>query len=108
LELKKIDNIFTTSGSASTYFDSVKAVQEITGAKTIFINNDVDNIVYNKQLYVGSIGTTSKGLYTGNSTYISQKTTEDVKGIYQIKSGKYQKNICGGMIMIYILLTLLN
>ena len=90
---KKIDNIFTTSGSASTYFDAVKSVLEITGVKTIFANNDVDNTIYNKQLYVGSIGTTSKGLYTGNNTYISQKTSEEVKGIYQIKSGEYQKNI---------------
>ena len=45
---KKIDNIFTTSGSASTYFDAVKSVLEITGVNTIFANNDVDNTIFIK------------------------------------------------------------
>ena len=90
---RKINNIFTLSGTAATYFDNAKSIKEITTKKVNVISSDYNEVIYKKDLYVASTGTTSKGLYAGNIGQLSQITSDEVKGIYVINSGGYINNI---------------
>ena len=90
---RKLNNIFTTSGTAATYFDNVKSIQEVTTKTINVISSDYNEIVYKKNIYAASTGTTSKGLYVGNISQLTQVTTDEVKGVYVINSGGYKNNI---------------
>ena len=87
---RKLNNIFTTSGTAATYFDNVKSIQEVTTKIINVISSDYNEIVYKKNIYAASTGTTSKGLYVGNISQLTQVTTDEVKGVYVINSGGYK------------------
>lgn len=90
---RKISNIFTISGTAATYFDNVKSVKEVATKKVNVISSDFNEVIYEKNIFAASTGTTSKGLYVGNVGQLSQITTDEVKGIHVINTGGYVNNI---------------
>lgn len=90
---RKISNVFTSAGTAATYFDNVKSVQEVTTKTINVISSDYNEVIYKKNIYAASTGTTSKGLYVGNISQLTQVTTDEVKGVYIINSGGYKNNI---------------
>ena len=89
----EISTFYNTSGVAITNIYNLSAIEEISAQKTTYVTGETDDITIQRALYVGAIGTSTKGLYYGDFSQLSQIFNEPVKGIYWIKDGTYKNNI---------------
>lgn len=89
----EISTFYNSSGTAITNIYNLSGVEEISTQKTTYVTGKTDDITIQRALYVGAIGTSTKGLYYGDFSQLSQIFNEPVKGIYWIKDGAYKNNI---------------
>ena len=89
----EISTFYNSSGVAITNIYNLSGMEEVSTQKTTFVAGETDNITIQRALYVGAIGTSTKGLYYGDFSQLSQIFNEPVKGIYWIKDGVYKNNI---------------
>ena len=89
----EISTFYNSSGVAITNIYNLSGIEEVSTQKTIYVAGQTDNISIQRALYVGAIGTSTKGLYYGDFSQLSQIFDEPVKGIYWIKDGAYKNNI---------------
>ena len=89
----EISTFYNSSGVAITNIYNLSGMEEVSTQKTTFVAGETDNITTQRALYVGAIGTSTKGLYYGDFSQLSQIFNEPVKGIYWIKDGAYKNNI---------------
>ena len=89
----EISTFYNSSGVAITNIYNLSGMEEVLTQKTTFVAGETDNITIQRALYVGAIGTSTKGLYYGDFSQLSQIFNEPVKGIYWIKDGVYKNNI---------------
>ena len=89
----EISTFYNSSGVAITNIYNLSAIEEVSTQKTTFVAGETDDITIQRALYVGAIGTSTKGLYYGDFSQLSQIFNEPVKGIYWIKDGAYKNNI---------------
>jgi hypothetical protein len=89
----EISSFYNSSGTAITNIYNLSGIEEISTQKTIFVSGETDDITIQRALYVGAIGTSTKGLYFGDFSQLSQIFNEPVKGIYWIKDGAYKNNL---------------
>jgi len=89
----EISTFYNSSGVAITNIYNLSAIEEVSTQKTTFVAGETDDVTIQRVLYVGAIGTSTKGLYYGDFSQLSQIFNEPVKGIYWIKDGAYKNNI---------------
>jgi hypothetical protein len=89
----EVSTFYNSSGVAITNIYNLSGIEEISTQKTTFVAGETDDITIQRALYVGAIGTSTKGLYYGDFSQLSQIFNEPVKGIYWIKDGAYKNNI---------------
>ena len=89
----EVNSFYNSSGIAITNIYNLSGIEEVSTQKTTYVKNAPDDITVDRALYVGAIGTSTKGLYFGDFSQLSQIYNEPVKGIYWIKDGTYKNNI---------------
>jgi hypothetical protein len=89
----EVSTFYNSSGVAITNIYNLSGIEEISAQKTTFVAGETDDVTIQRALYVGAIGTSTKGLYYGDFSQLSQIFNEPVKGIYWIKDGAYKNNI---------------
>lgn len=89
----EISTFYNSSGIAITNIYNLSGIEELSTQKTLFVAGETDEITIQRALYVGAIGTSTKGLYYGDFSQLSQIFNEPVNGIYWIKDGTYKNNI---------------
>lgn len=89
----EISTFYNSSGVAITNIYNLSGIEEVSTQKTTYVAGQTDDITIQRALYVGAIGTSTKGLYYGDFSQLSQIFNEPVKGIYWIKDGAYKNNI---------------
>jgi hypothetical protein len=89
----EVSTFYNSSGVAITNIYNLSGIEEVSTQKTTFVAGETDDITIQRALYVGAIGTSTKGLYYGDFSQLSQIFNEPVKGIYWIKDGAYKNNI---------------
>ena len=89
----EISSFYNSSGTAITNIYNLSGIEEVSTQKTTYVENAPDDITVQRALYVGAIGTSTRGLYYGDFSQLSQIFNEPVKGIYWIKDGTYKNNI---------------
>jgi hypothetical protein len=89
----EISSFYNSSGTAITNIYNLSGIEEVSVQKTTFVENAEDDVTVQRALYIGAIGTSTKGLYYGDFSQLTQIFNEPVKGIYWIKDGIYKNNI---------------
>jgi hypothetical protein len=89
----EVSTFYNSSGVAITNIYNLSGIEELSTQKITFVAGETDDITIQRALYVGAIGTSTKGLYYGDFSQLSQIFNEPVKGIYWIKDGAYKNNI---------------
>jgi hypothetical protein len=89
----EISTFYDSSGSGITNIYNLSGIEEVSTERNTYVQNSPDNITVDRALYVGAIGTSTKGLYYGDFSQLSQIFNETVKGVYWIKDGAYKNNI---------------
>ena len=89
----EISTFYNSSGVAITNIYNLSGIEEVSTQKTTYVAGQTDEVTIQRALYVGAIGTSTKGLYYGDFSQLSQIFNEPVKGIYWIKDGTYKNNI---------------
>lgn len=89
----EISTFYNSSGVAITNIYNLSGIEEVSTQKTTYVASETDDITIQRALYVGAIGTSTKGLYYGDFSQLLQIFDEPVKGIYWIKDGAYKNNI---------------
>ena len=89
----EISSYYNSSGTAITNIYNLSGIEEVSTQRTTYVENAPDDITVDRALYVGAIGTSTRGLYYGDFSQLSEIFDEPVKGIYWIKNGIYKNNI---------------
>lgn len=89
----EVSSFYNSSGTAITNIYNLSAIEEVSVENVSYVQNAPDDITIQRALYVGAIGTSTKGLYYGDFSQLSQIFNEPVKGIYWIEDGEFKNNI---------------
>jgi hypothetical protein len=68
----EISTFYNTSGVAITNIYNLSGIEEVSTQRTTYVENAPDDITVQRALYVGAIGTSTKGLYYGDFSQLSQ------------------------------------